>query len=136
VSAIRHCRGDAAKWLKGGKLDRKFEAEVASLDEYCLIGDLQQVVDLEPKTIRYYEQAGLITPRRLGRYRIYGKQDTERLKVIKFLRQFDLSVRMIRTLFKRHGAIGVNSLPAEAREAILQRLKERREEIEKLEKLL
>jgi hypothetical protein len=43
---------------------------------------------------------------------------------------------MIRTLFKRHGTMGLNSLPEEAREAILQRLKERRDEIESLEKLL
>jgi DNA-binding transcriptional MerR regulator len=112
------------------------EAGEIPLGEYYLIGDLQELVGLEPKTIRYYEHAGLIMPRRLGRYRVYDKKDTERLKVIKFLRRFDLSLKMIRTLFKRHGTMGLNSLPEEAREAILQRLKERRDEIESLEKLL
>jgi DNA-binding transcriptional MerR regulator len=117
-------------------MEGSFEGGEIPLGEYYLIGDLQELVGLEPKTIRYYEQAGLIKPRRLGRYRVYDKKDTERLKVIRFLRRFDLSLKMIGTLFKRYGTIGVNSLPDEAREAIMQRLKERREEIESLEKLI
>jgi DNA-binding transcriptional MerR regulator len=102
----------------------------------CLIGDLQATVGLEPKTIRFYEDAGMVKPRRIGRIRVYDHDDARRLKVVKFLRQFDLSLQLIRTLLKKHASIDVNNIPEEARDAITKKLQERREELARLEKLL
>lgn len=101
--------------------------------DVCLIGGLLAEVGLEPKTIRFYEQAGLIKPRRLGRFRVFDHEDAERLKVIKFLRRFDLSVQIIRKLLQQHQLMHVDNLPEDARHAIVDRLQQRRDEIALLE---
>lgn len=48
------------------------------------IGQLAGELGLNPKTIRYYEQIGLLSPplRTLAGYRLYGATDRERLRFI------------------------------------------------------
>lgn len=48
------------------------------------IGELAAAVDLNPKTIRYYEEIGLLPQpqRSAARYRLYGEADCERLRFI------------------------------------------------------
>lgn len=48
------------------------------------IGELAAVTGLNPKTIRYYEERGLLPepPRTPAGYRIYGEGDLERLRFI------------------------------------------------------
>jgi len=117
-------------------MDRSLQYDATIQSDVCLIGDMQAQVGLESKTIRFYEQAGLIKPRRLGRFRVFDHEDAERLKVIKFLRRFDLSVQIIRKLLQQHQSMHVDSLPDDARLAIVDRLQQRREEIASLEILL
>ncbi len=63
-----------------------------------LIGEFAIAVGLEAKTIRFYEKAGLIRPKRLGRMRVYTRQDVERLKAVRYLRQLGLPIRQIKAL--------------------------------------
>lgn len=100
-----------------------------------LIGNLVDSVGMEPKTIRFYERAGLIKPRRVGTYRVYSSKDVELLKVIKFFRALDMSIKIIRDLLDRHGRLRMDSLPSEAKNAIGVQLKKRQEEFARLEKL-
>ena len=93
-----------------------------------LIGNLVDSVGMEPKTIRFYERAGLIKPRRVGTYRVYSSKDVELLKVIKFFRALDMSIKIIRDLLDRHGRLRLDSLPSEAKSAIGSQLKKRQEE--------
>ncbi|MCA0432981.1 MAG: MerR family transcriptional regulator [Proteobacteria bacterium] len=66
-----------------------------------LIGEFAVAVGMEPKTIRFYEKAGLMKPKRLGRMRVYRAGDVGRLKAIKYLRQIGLPIRQIKTLVER-----------------------------------
>ncbi len=48
------------------------------------IGKLAQLCDVSTKTIRHYEQIGLLAaPARQGSYRVYRQQDIERVRLIK-----------------------------------------------------
>lgn len=47
------------------------------------ISDLADELDISTRTIRFYEEKGLISPRRTkGNHRIYNKRDRARLKLI------------------------------------------------------
>jgi DNA-binding transcriptional MerR regulator len=100
-----------------------------------LIGSLVESVGMEPKTVRFYERAGLIKPRRVGAFRVYNQKDVELLKVIKFMRSLDLSIKIIKDLFDRHSWLRMDNLPEEAMATIEKQLKKRQEEYAKLEAL-
>ncbi len=46
------------------------------------IGELARELDVTTRTIRFYEDMGLLTPRRRGQTRIYSPADRVRLKLI------------------------------------------------------
>ena len=46
------------------------------------IGDLAREFGVTARTIRFYEDRGMIAPRRLGQRRIYGARERTRLKLI------------------------------------------------------
>jgi DNA-binding transcriptional MerR regulator len=53
------------------------------------ISALASELDLTPRTIRFYEEKGLINPRRSrGNHRLYGRRDRARLKLILRGRRF------------------------------------------------
>jgi len=58
--------------------------KTASGRESLRIGELGRRLDLNPKTIRYYEQIGLLPPaeRSDSGYRLFSRQDEERLRFI------------------------------------------------------
>ncbi|MDA2929140.1 MerR family transcriptional regulator [Acidobacteria bacterium AH-259-O06] len=75
------------------------------LNKDLLIGEAAAKTGLAPKTIRYYEEVGLIPQPRRRRtgyasagYRLYSEQDVERLRLIKGARLLDLSLAEIRQL--------------------------------------
>jgi len=46
------------------------------------ISDLAKEYDITPRTIRFYEDQGLLTPSREGRQRIFSEGDNVRLRLI------------------------------------------------------
>ncbi|KAB8314316.1 MerR family transcriptional regulator [Tolypothrix campylonemoides VB511288] len=68
--------------------------------EVLFIGELSQRVDLPTQTIRYYERLGLLNqPKRTeSKYRIYSKEDEERLRFIQKAKRFGLSLEEIKKL--------------------------------------
>lgn len=113
--------------LSSGGLD---DSEVPNV---LMIGKLVDSVGMEPKTVRFYEKAGLIKPHRIGNLRVYSTRDIELLKVIKFLRSLDMSIQIIKRLLETHGRLRLDSLPEEAKEVISRQLRKREEEYRKLE---
>lgn len=57
-----------------------------------LIGDVANLLSVEPSAIRYYEKVGLVRPQRSGRFRFYKGVDVRRLATILFLRKCGLSI--------------------------------------------
>lgn len=65
-----------------------------------LINEVESVVGLSKKSIRYYEEEGLLNPKRNinNDYRIYNEDDLHKLKLIKFLRELGVSINDIKRL--------------------------------------
>ena len=66
-----------------------------------LINEVQYIVGLSKKTIRFYEDQGLISPNRDqgNDYRIYSDEDVMILKKIKFLRELGVTIKDIKAIF-------------------------------------
>lgn len=94
------------------------------------IKEVEKLVDLKKANIRYYEEEGLLSPKRnlQNNYREYGMEDVEVLKKIKLLRLLGIPVSEIRKYQKEEISLAnmmqqrMNSLEKEAGE--IQRLKE------------
>lgn len=77
---------------------------------------MEQLVGITKKNIRYYEEMGLLSPRRNSEngYRDYGEADVEELRRVKLLRKLDVPIEEIRRIragelaledgLRRHGA--------------------------------
>jgi len=65
------------------------------------IQEVEDIVRITKKNIRFYEKEGLIKPRRESEngYRNYDASDIERLKQIKLLRMLNMSINDIRLIF-------------------------------------
>lgn len=64
------------------------------------IGELVKQLNINKETIRYYERIGLIseTIRDKNGYRIYTKEDMEKIKFILIVKRFGFSLKEISTL--------------------------------------
>ena len=62
------------------------------------ISDLAREFDVTPRAIRFYEDQGLLTPRREGQRRIYTPRDRTRLKLTLRGKRLGLSLSEIREL--------------------------------------
>jgi len=65
-----------------------------------LISDVEHKVGLSKKSIRFYEENGLLTITRnqTNDYRLYTEEDLHKLKIIKFLRELGVSIRELKML--------------------------------------
>ena len=62
------------------------------------IGELAREFDVTPRAIRFYEDQGLISPRRDGQRRIYAARDRTRLKLTLRGKRLGLTLSEIREL--------------------------------------
>lgn len=67
-----------------------------------LINEVENIVGLSKKSIRYYEANGLLNPVRnkVNDYRIYNEEDVKKLKTIKFLRELGVPIKELKDLNK------------------------------------
>jgi len=63
------------------------------------IGELAKSMDITPRSIRFYEEQGLLNPARNGQNRIYLKKDQVRLKLILRGKRLGFSLAETKTLF-------------------------------------
>ncbi|EEX94207.1 MerR family transcripitonal regulator [Vibrio orientalis CIP 102891 = ATCC 33934] len=64
------------------------------------ISDLAKEFDITTRSIRFYEDEGLIQPERKGTMRIYNRRDKTRLKLILRGKRLGFSLAEIRELFE------------------------------------
>lgn len=68
-------------------------------DQTFSIGELAKSMDITPRSIRFYEEQGLLNPTRSGQSRIYLKKDQVRLKLILRGKRLGFSLAETKTLF-------------------------------------
>lgn len=97
------------------------------------ITELAREFDLTPRAIRYYEDQGLIMPRRAGVQRIYSKRDRTRLKLTLRGRRLGLSLAEIRELIDMYDTATESTQLNRLLEVLADRrarLEQQREDIE------
>ncbi len=66
------------------------------------ISDLAQEFDVTPRAIRFYEDQGLLSPRREGQRRVYTPRDRTRLKLTLRGKRLGLTLSEIRELIEMY----------------------------------
>jgi len=66
--------------------------------EIYTISDLAREFDVTPRTIRFYEDEGLLEPQRVGSRRVYSKRDYVRLKLILRGKRLGFSLAEVREM--------------------------------------
>ncbi len=96
------------------------------------VGDLAKSLGLSARSIRYYEELGLIRPSRTeGGFRLYTDQDKELIMLIVRFKDLGMSLEEIRALVAPKRSISKESLE-ELRQTLLLRRSEFEEKIGKL----
>ena len=68
--------------------------------EIYSIGDLAREFDVTHRTIRFYEDRGLLSPKRIGSRRVYSKRDQVRLKLILRGKRLGFSLAEVREMLE------------------------------------
>ena len=70
------------------------------------IQQVEELVGISKKNIRFYEEQGLLSPGRADNgYREYGREDVRRLQQIKLLRKLAVPIEDIRSVLKGEGSL-------------------------------
>jgi DNA-binding transcriptional MerR regulator len=99
-----------------------------SINDRSSIGDLARELDVTPRAIRFYEDEGLLSPRREGSRRVYSKRDYVRLKLILRGKRLGFSLAEVREMLELY-----DSAPDETPqlEKFVAALAARREQLER-----
>ena len=106
------------------------------------IGEVARAVGLPAKTIRYYEDIGLVKPARgANGYRNFDKQDTHKLAFLERSRSLGFSIEECRTLISLYedrdrASADVKAVATEHLERITQKIGELQELKSTLENLI
>lgn len=97
------------------------------------IGDLAREFDVTTRTIRFYEDEGLLSPARRGQTRLFKQRDRTRLKLIQRGKRLGFSLAEIREIVDMYdappGEAGQLGLLIGKVDARRQRLLQQREDI-------
>ena len=88
------------------------------------ISDLAGEFDVTTRTIRFYEEKGLLSPRREGTRRIYSPADRTRLRLILRGKRLGLSLDESAEIIRLYGSPGNNRRQLEL---LISKIRERRE---------
>ncbi|MDN5933217.1 MAG: MerR family transcriptional regulator [Pseudonocardia sp.] len=86
------------------------------------IGEVARRVDLSIRTIRHWEEVGLVTPtaRSSGGFRLYSDEDIARIRLLRFMKPLDLSLDQMRELLRiRELLTAVTASPSDRVDALV-----------------
>lgn len=90
------------------------------------ISDLAEEFGVTTRTIRFYEEKGLLKPQRQGTRRIYSPADRTRLRLILRGKRLGLSLEESAEIIRMYGSPGNNRRQLET---LLGRIRERRDDL-------
>lgn len=73
------------------------------------IGELAEEFDVTTRTLRFYEEKGLLSPSRSGQTRVYSAADRTRLKLILRGKRLGLSLDQSAEIILMYDPVGTNS---------------------------
>ncbi len=90
------------------------------------IGQLAKLADVPPKTIRYYEEIGILPPpeRSDSRYRLYSETDVRRLELIRRARALDITLPEVGELVEWASSGTCNDFQGHFLEVVRRKLEE------------
>ena len=98
------------------------------MSETFSISQLAKEFGITTRTIRHYEDQGLIAPDRQGRTRVYSKRDRVRLKLVMRGKRLGMPLKEIREIIEMYSAEHGDG--AQLR-TLCSRLRERREQLQR-----
>jgi DNA-binding transcriptional MerR regulator len=78
-------------------------------EDFTRIGEMAKSFDVTLRALRFYEDRGLIHPRREGTTRLYSRRDRARLKLILFGRRAGFSLREVKQMMDLYDPKGPNT---------------------------
>lgn len=94
--------GEAAIAFKNG-------IEVDGEEELTRIGDMAKTFGVTLRTLRFYEDKGLLNPKRDGSTRLYTHRDRARLKLILLGRKVGFTLRDVKQMMDLYDPNGTNA---------------------------
>ncbi|WP_045877338.1 MerR family transcriptional regulator [Pseudofrankia sp. DC12] len=100
-------------------------SSAAEIPPVLQIGDVARQVGLSLRTVRFYEEAGLLTPvgRTQGGFRLYDEDALDRLLLIKRMKPLGFTLEEMRSLLGVRDELRLPDLTAERRHELQERLK-------------
>ncbi|MEV7991901.1 MerR family transcriptional regulator [Streptomyces sp. NPDC086077] len=94
-------------------------------DKHMQIGEVAARTELSLRTIRHYEETGLVVPsaRSQGGFRLYTESDVARLMVIRRMKPLGFTLEQMRELLAATDRLDVDDVPTGEREELLERLR-------------
>lgn len=103
-------------------------------EEFVRIGEMAKKYGVTLRTLRFYEDKGLLNPKRDGSTRLYTRRDKARLKLILLGRKVGFSLRDVKQMMDLYDPTGSNTkqlrLALDKSEKQLARLQKQRALIE------
>ena len=92
--------------------------------EHVQIGDVAERTGLSLRTIRWYEEVGLVPPsaRSAGGFRLYTDADIERLEIVKRMKPLEFTLEEMRDLLDTIDQLDVPATPSAAQATLRERL--------------
>lgn len=83
---------------------------------YMKVGEVARRAGVSTRTVRYYEELGLLEPsgRSRGGFRLYTEEDLDRLKVIEDLKLLDIQLSDIQEILRKRRESGTGADSATA----------------------
>lgn len=92
--------------------------------EHVQIGDVAERTGLSLRTIRWYEEVGLVPPsaRSAGGFRLYTDADIERLEIVKRMKPLEFTLEEMRDLLGTVDQLDVRATPTAEQATLRERL--------------
>ncbi|KAF5035978.1 HTH-type transcriptional activator mta [anaerobic digester metagenome] len=87
------------------------------------IGEVAQLSSVSERTLRYYDELGLVCPKRDRQqlYRLYSKEDLKRLQTVLFYRELDFDLATIKAIMEDSGFSIVQALEDQRQRLLAKR---------------
>lgn len=117
-----------------GASENMFVDSTVAEDGFLRIGEMAKKFGVTLRTLRFYEDKGLLHPQRDGSTRLYTRRDKARLKLILLGRKVGFSLRDVKQMMDLYDPSGTNAkqlrLALDKSEKQLSRLQKQKQVIE------